>query len=418
MTNELRPRRPYVWTRAYSYEQFQKIEEVGRMRRDPRPAIGQATKFARCQIRDVNKWYRIIHSFEGYWNGEPVSFDPCIRPLFMEYATRLYETAAQEALQRFPGFTDHHVEDGPDLGERRLVFTSSKHELAVPFLFNRMRTLAEDKAVSVAESVHAELDGSTRIGGRRRMKLFVTVDRPSTDKGVWDEVRACFTEGRPFPIDPTPRQCDWRLVAPMRVALSLPELVYLNWADVRTPLSAADRALLESVATFDPAVIAQCIANGADPNATHSGGETALMELITSNPGDTVQPEPGEDWESLEARIPPVSLERRKACIQVLLDAGAHLDVRGPDENTALDLAILRKDEELLEWLLSLGADDTIQYDNTYPAAWPTTWDWAAGDCSIASTPEEVDLAERTWRMLRKHRQAPDGTMPDERPDW
>ncbi len=418
MSDRHQARRPYIWSRAYSHDQFQKVGNVARMRRALNPDIAAATKFARCQIIDPQGWYNVGHSFDGIWEGEPVYFDPVIRPLFMEYAACLYELAAQEALERFPGFTDFTVEDGPDLGERRLVFTSTKHDLALPFMFHRMYSLAEEKAAAVAESIRVELDDSVRIGGRRKMKLFVSLDRSTTDKGTWEEVRACFAEGKPFPIDTIPRQCDIKLVARMRTSLSIPELVYMNWADVKKPLSVADQALLDAVRTFDPEELARCIAAGADPNAMDSSGDTALIDLIQSEPWHYVKPEPGVDWEDQVAGIPSIPLEQRKACIQVLLDAGAHIDLHGPDATSPLAMAVLRKDEDLLEWLLMLGADDTIQYDDSYPAEWPTAWDWAAGDCSCADVGEERDAAERTWRMLRKHRQAPDGTMPGERPEW
>lgn len=412
--------RVHVWRRVYSFDQFRKIHEVARMRRELATDIAAATKFARCQIRGPQCWYNVSHFFDGVWQGEPVVFDPVIRPLFMEYALRLYELAARDALEKFPGFTDHVVEDGPDLGERRLVFTDSKHDLALPFMINQMWSLHEAKAVCVAESVRAEPDErGIRIGGRRQMKLFITLDRPSMDKTTWEEVRDGITAHGGFPVDAVPRQCDFKLVRPMRCEMSLPELAYLNWDSVRRPLSKADTALFKAVETFDPAEISRWLAAGADPNAIDDTGNTPLTELVSTDRWEHVKPEPGESWESLRGRIPPVTPDERKACIQVLLDAGADLDLCGPNTCTLLSNVVLRKDETLLDWLLELGADDTIlNFDDNYPGDWPTAWDYAASDCSIASGPEEEDEAERTWRALRRHRQAPDGTWPHERPEW
>lgn len=413
-------RRPHVWRRAFSYDQFEKIDKVARMRRELPTDVATATKFARCQIRDPGGWYRVSHSFDGIWQGEPVSFDPVIRPLFMEYAIRLYEQAARDAAERFPGFTDHLVEDGPEIGERRIVFTSPLHDLALPYMIRRMWSLHEDRVVSVAESISVQPDEPCgRIGGRRQMKLFVTLDRPSTDKSTWEEVRACFAEGKVFPIDTSSRQCDFKLAGPMRCEMSLPELAYLNWEDVRKPLSEADKMLFKAVETFNPAEISRCLALGADPNAIDHVGETPLIELASTDRWESVKPEPGESWEDLRARIPPVTFDERKACIQVLLSAGAHLDVSGPNSSTSLSRAILSKDEELLEWLLELGTDDTIMgFDDSFPGEWPTAWDRAISECSAAGGPEEREQAERTWKILRRHRQAPDGTLPHERPDW
>lgn len=411
----------HVWRRVYSFDQFKKIHEVASMRRELAADIAAATKFARCQIRDPRCWYHVLDAFDGVWQGEPVELVPVIRPLFMEYARHLYEMAACDALEKFPGFTDHVVEDGPDLGERRLVFTDSKHDLALPFMINRMWSLHEAKAVSVSESIRAEPDErGGRIGGRRIMNLFVTLDRPMTDRTTWEEVRDRIIAEGNFPVDRSPRQCDFHLAGPMRCEMSLPELAYLNWDVVRKPLGEADIALFKAVATFDPAEISRCLAAGANPNAIDKTGETPLMALVsTDERQEYVKPEPGESGGALRMSLSPVTLEERQACIQVLLDAGADLDLCGPNECTPLSTVVLNKDDALLDWLLAQGADDTIiNFDDEYPGGWPTVWDYAASDLSVAFTPAEEKEAERTWRALRRHRQAPDGTPPDERPEW
>ncbi len=410
-------RRPYIWSRAYSDDQVQKIYDVERMRRSLSEQIFGVSKFARSQLRDPKGWYNVGHSFDGLWQGESVVFDPVIRPLYLEYGTRLYELAAQEALERFPRMAEHVVVDGPDLGERRLHFTTGQHDLALPYMANCFWSLDEKKAVAVAESIRVELDDSVLIGGRRQIKLFISLDRPSTDESTWDEVRSFFAEGKLFPIDETPRQCDVKLAANMRTTMSIPDLVLLNWKEVRKPLTSADDALFKAIETFNPDAIASALADGADPNAIDTMDDTPLVNLISSDRWEYVKPERGESWEALQARIPSVTLGERKACVQVLLDAGAHIDVCGAEGTTAVTAAVLRKEHELLDWLLSLGGDDTIHHEDSRYGDWPAAWDYAATDLDLAA-PDEREAAELTWRALRRHRQAPNGTLPGERPEW
>lgn len=378
--------------------------------------VAKAMRFAPCQIRDPGGWYNVIRPFDGLWEGEQVSFEPVLRPLYMEYGARLYEAAAREAIERFPGFAEHIVEDGPDIQERRLVFTDRAHDLVLPFIVNRMYALDQDRAVSATESVVVgEVTPRIRVGDRRTLSLRVTLDRPATDEVTWQEVQGCFSSDRMLPLDPSPRQCSFGFVRPMLCDLSWHELAYLNWTEVRKPLTPADEALLAAVRTFDPTGIARSLAAGADPNALGDGDETPLTLLASTEPWHYVTLEDGESWDDLRRRSPLVSFEDRKACMEVLLDAGAHVDLCGPNGSTALTATALNKDDKLLEWLLAMGADDTADgYDDSSPGDWPPAWDFAASELTVEPGPD----SERVWRLLRRYRQAPDGTRPGERPDW
>lgn len=408
--------RAHVWTRALSPDQFTKVRQVERMRRSLDPEIAAATQFARCQIRDTGPEYRTHHSFDGFWEGEPVTFDATARPLFMDYAARLYEAAAREALELFPGFTDHIVEESPELGERRIVFTSGKQDLALCYMLGRFWRLADEGKINVGESIRVKPDPWRNSGhGRRTLKLEVWLDRPATDEAMSKELEARLSRGEPFPLDPTPRQCDIKLVAAMRAEMSLPELTYMNWHHVRKRLTPADQALFKAVEGFDRSTIAAALAQGADPNAIDEYGETPLAQLAENDRWMCVTPEKGETEEDLKARVPPISPAERIACMEVLHRAGAHLDLTGPEGLTPLAYAVLSKHVEAVEWLLRMGADDTINcYDDSWLGNWPSAWHHAWAGSSIRRTEE----AEQTWRMLRRHRQAPEGTMPNERPDW
>lgn len=411
-----RKRRVHVWTRALSLDQFEKIREVEWMRRSLDPEVVAATLFARCQIRDTGRWHKVSHRFDGSWEGEPVDFIATVRPLFMNYAARLYEAAAREALELFPGFTDHIVEDGPELGERRIVFTSGKQDLARCYMMGRIWRLADEGKFKVGESIRAEpAPLSYSRYGRRTLNLEVWFDRPVTDEVMSKEIEARLSRGESYPLDPTPRQCDMKLAAAMRAEMSLPELAYMNWEHARKPLTPADQALFKAVETFDRSTIAAALAQGADPNAIDEYGEPPLAQLANYDRWMYVATEKGETEEDLKARVPPVSTAERIACMEVLHRAGAHLDFTGPDGLTPLSSAVLAKHVEAVEWLLRMGADDTINcYGDSWPGAWPTAWDYASSDASI----ERTEAAEQTYRAFRRYRQGPDGKLPNDSPDW
>lgn len=408
-----RKRRAHVWTRSLSPDQFTKIRQVERMRRSLDPEVAAATLFARGQIRDTGPEYRAHHSFDGFWEGEPVNFDATVRPLFMNYAARLYEAAAREALELFPGFADHIVEDGPELGERRIVFTSGRQDLALCYMLGRFWSLADEGKITVGESIHVEPDQWRSSGhGSRTLKLEVWLDRPATDEAMSKELQAHLSRGEPYPLDPTPRQCNIKLVAAMRAEMSLPELAYMNWQHVRKPLTATDQALFEAVDTFDRSIIAAALAQGADPNAIDEYGETPLAQIAQNDRWMCVTREKGETEEDLKSRIPPVLPAERIACMEVLHRAGAHLDLTGPDGLTPLAYAVLSKHVEAVEWLLRMGADDTINcYDDSWLGNWPTAWDHASADYSV----ERTEAADQTYYAFRRYRQGPDGKMPNKR---
>lgn len=390
----------FVWSRAYSPDQIRKVGEVARFRRRFPPSLQQATRFARCQVRCSVARPSRHRCVEGLWDGERVLFDLDVRPLFLDHAQLYYERAARAAQAAFPGFQDHAVEDGPAQGERRLSFTNASHDLALPFMVGILCRLARDKAVRIGESA-TMTPLAAAAGTMRTVAVSVALDRPAIAVSDIDALSASLEQGLPLPIDQQERPCDPALIFPTIAVLSLPELVYLNWAEVRKHPGAAELGLLAAARALDAAALGRHLADGADPNILSEGGRSALFEVVAAEaPAD----DPGAD-------------DRRRLCLRALLDAGADVDCHGPDEVTPLAMAILRRRDDLTDWLLGEGADDAIKDLAADPSEWPTAWDWAASERTVAAL-DRLEDAERVWRVLRARRQAPDGTRPGERPEW
>jgi hypothetical protein len=336
-----------------------------------------------------------------------------IRPLFFDYSVRLYEAAVIEAHRLFPGFDACTFEDGPKLGERRIVYTSKTYDLAAAFMRSQFWKLADTGAGLVSESLVARFDDhAATVGGRRRVILDVALDRSFIEEATWDEAAAFLCAGKPIPLDERPRTCDRKLASAMWTEMSLTELAYLNWAAVKKPLGEADSALLAAAAAFDVHAIVSALADGADPNCMNDYGNTPLIVLAENERWETLSPGPGETWAELEKRIPRFTIEERVQAMEPILAAGGHIDLAGPYAVTPLVAAMQRRNEPLVDYLLACGADDTINcYDDEPPCDWPTAWDHAASDCSIAE-PDQRDVAERIWATLQRHRQGPDGSPP------
>lgn len=382
------------------------------MRRALPADVACATRFARCQLRAPLGNAVSLPSLDGVWQGEPVTFVPEIRPLIHEYALRLYAHAAREAIGRFPLLGGHVVEDGPDLGERRLRFTTGQPDLALSFMMGRFWQLMDDEIVEIADGIRVEPD-THRFGGPRRMNVVICLDGPSLDAAGWERIAAHLSTGAPPTLDPRPRACDRKLTAALRTTLSLPELVLLNWNAVRKPLSEADAALFRAIEWLDPAAIVRALAAGADPNALDEMGDSAIANVVRAEPWEHAAAMPGETWEQVKARFPSVTPEERLACLEPLVEAGASLDLCGPQGTNPVTMAVLRADHRVLDWLLARGADDTVHSEDE-EGHWPMAWSFASSERVVEGRLEN----EETRRTLRRHRQAPTGTLPGEDPDW
>ena len=399
--------RAYVWSQAYSVDQVKKVSDIGCLRqRFLSTEMATLTQFSRCQLCGPNGWHNHISPFDGIWDGEVVRFDPVFRHLGMEYTAQLYQLAAHDMAERFPRFAEHVIEDGPDIGERRLYFTTGQHDLAANYLRNKIWSLHDQKVVAVHENIRVEANpkGDARRG-QKHLKVFVDLDCPVTDPTTWNHIRDQLSRGHLPTTDPTPHQCDISQVSSMITSLSVPELVLLNWKQIRNPLSPAETAMFKAAAMADPEGIALCLANGANPNAINDSDLSAITTVVQydlSGGRSSAEADGEED--------PAVLLEKQKTCIRYLLDAGAHIDAMGAEGMSPVTAAALQKCHQLLDWILKLGANDTVDGVPENCCDLPPAWDYAITDEFLDAHEDWAENSALTLKALEQNRQAPDGS--------
>jgi hypothetical protein len=86
--------------------------------------------------------------------------------------------------------------------------------------------------------------------------------------------------------------------------------------------------------------------SGAEPNASNSEGETALMKSVVNEVDIVIEQDSNNNWEETrEVTAPDIQIVRQ------LLDAGADVSLQNGDGKTAIDLATAEGHDDLAELL-------------------------------------------------------------------
>lgn len=361
------------------------MDVIGRMRKYYLPLdIVDQGRFARCQLRYPENWYTVSHSAGGIWGDRPVDFNITIRPLFTEYAVAIYRQVLKDALAYYPNFMRHEVVDGPLVGERRLVFPDQLDEAASYWMESQAWDVMENSDIAVPESCTVRLDPESGAHGARfKADVKVLIDRPLNEREIRNEVAAVMAAGKPFPTDPVPRKCHPGTTMEMFTELSLPELVLLNWDQVRKKPTPADHKLHEAVERFDLDAVKAALAEGADPNSLpeEDGADTMLTKVVGYKHCERHKSE-CEDWNEISAKYPGPGSDDIIRMVDVLVEAGAAVDWSALNTETPLAEAALSSEAPVVQRLLDLGADPSIRcYDDQYPGKWGSAWNYAEFRC-------------------------------------
>lgn len=393
-------REAYVWRRHFSWDQMRKITSIDSMRRRFLPPdLVESCRFARCQLRDTEKWYNVSHSADGVWNGTPVCFDFIIRPLFAEYAVAIYRQVLKDVLAYYPNLMRYEVVDGPLVGERRLVFPDRLDEAAAHWMQSRAWYLIQRCDIAVPESCTVTLDpNAIRSGNRIKAEVHLVLDRPETTGETRDEVAAVMSSGRAFPVDPELRTGDPRATMDMFSELSLPELVLLNWPQVQKKPREVDRRLHQAIENFDYDGVRKALAEGADPNCLPDREcPECPLATVAGYKHWMRQPSKGRDSEELRRQCPGPTAEEINRMIDLLVDAGAAVDWAAPDELPPLAEATLDSDAAVVTHLLELGADPSIRcHTDEHPSEEGTAWEFADYRCN----PDVDHDDDSAWNAL------------------
>jgi hypothetical protein len=371
-------REAFMWRRQFSFDQMSKCRRIDSARGWLDSETQQMAGFARCQLQDTEDRFEVSSTHSIKWENTQVEFDVRIRPLFVEYAARIYTQALKDVYAYYPDFARHLVTDGPLVGERRLVFPDHLDEAAAYWLQTRFWELAEHGDIAIGESCSMNLrEKVSPETWHAPGELVLVLDKPLIDRATQDEAIAIFRDGKPYPLDEHPRKCDRQLAASLLAELSLPELVLLNWPQVKKPLSEVDRQLFEALEAFDVAAIQVALAAGANPNAISPDGRgTALTQVVTYKRADRVSLNNERDYACAVKEHPGPSPEEIIRVIDLLVGSGAAVNWAPPDERAPLSEACLNGTAEVVEHLLSLGADPSLRcYSDKHPMDWGDAWD-------------------------------------------
>ena len=385
----------YVWCRQFSRD---RLGELSRIRRARRLWLDEDTRrrsaFSRIQIGDTDKRYNVYRSIDGMWEGREVFFDVTIRPLFIRYAVDVFRRALADTYDHYPNFTRVEFEDGPLAGERRVIFPDRLDEAATTWLHSRFWQIAEKGDVRANEGFSAKfVEDGCRVGNRVKVSFEIDLDRPETNEATWHELNDILSAGKLPEIDPTPKRCDPKLSVSMLSHLSIPELFALNWTACLPPLDEADRSLLDAAGKLDVEGVRAALASGANPNSIDGKKEQTALGLIVE---ETLRFVGDEGYsESAANEKDQFALQ----AIDLLIDAGAAVDLAAFNECTPLAAACLNSDASIVTRLLEHGADPSILcYDDDYKGDWGGAWEYADYRCN----PHADNDDSSAWDALTK----------------
>lgn len=373
MPPQRKPKRDaFVWCRQFSRDRLEQLGDIRCARKwwlDEETA--KLSAFSRLQIGRTYNWCG--GSIDGVWEGREVEFGVTIRPLFIRYAVDVFRQALRDTLDHYPNFTRVEFEDGPLAGERRIIFPDRLDEAATTWLYNRFLEIAEKGDVRVQEGFSAKfVDDPVRIRNRVKVSLEIEIDRSEMNQGTWHEFQAILSAGKLPEVDAKPRRCDSMLSAAMLKHISLPELFVLNWKDCLPLLGDADHSLFEACGKLDVNGIRAALSSGANPNSIDGEKEETPLGLLV---------EQTERCRHEEGYSQAVADEKERVAlhaIDLLIQAGAAVDLAAFNEDTPLAAACLYSDAGIITRLLEHGADPSIHCNDDDPKGdLGTAWDHA-----------------------------------------
>ena len=133
-------------------------------------------------------------------------------------------------------------------------------------------------------------------------------------------------------------------------------------SDFQPPLAGPEEwALWDAIAHTDPAAIKAALARGARVNAADANGQTALLRAIASDDLETVQQllRAHARVDGMDSQLTPLAAAAQRgnvALLQVLLRAGATVNLSGADGLTPLAHAAQGKHLAAVQVLIKAGA--------------------------------------------------------------
>jgi hypothetical protein len=411
----------FIWTREFTYERLQKIQRIQRKWESLFKQPGDQGHYARYQWLGSGRG--------GIFNGEkfsaPIDGQECTNYLKIVttrewFAKEVYSRALAQTRKRYPNFDAHLFIDGARVGERIIEFLSEEHELAWGHIWTSLWKIIEDESPTVREEVIIEPCSSwgypvavavTKTYGNEIVAdhRLITVVRHVKEATEVDyaAVRTLLVDGRQPEIDSTPVSYNFNDIREGFIELSSPELVVLNWAEARPPLSEADRELHQAAYKLDRAGVENAIARDANVNHVDEGNNSVIKNVIEGLGDHRAHCQAAEDdleWYGGPRPAREIPEDEIVALIEFLLDQGAHPDLHGPEETPAIVDASLGCHARIVALLLKRGANAAVRWAwDSHPDDWPQAWDSPSFDAFQENCPE----ARTVYDLLILNRPSP-----------
>ena len=300
--------------------------------------------------------------FGGEGSVSNVSFHGHFLTAGFVYASRVLVEAWAQTTHRFPDWLDHRWVDH-NIAWRKLAFNSPARFEAEEFCNRAIQEIANSGKISVIEryslfscdrngnDVQSPDESGDSCG--RSQKALVVVDVPSLTKEITDSLCETVALGSAPNIDVRPRSFGYEDIAPYIVRLNPWLLSLRNMKDGAPPFTDLDKALFDAVERLDMPMAIEMVARGANINAMQDG-ETALTKLTEAWIFEDSQAPQADE---ICRRFLELTQTLRIGMMQQLIELGADVNLFGFDGVYPLTAAVLNHEAEVVEFLLSKGAD-------------------------------------------------------------
>jgi len=384
-------KKAFIWTREFSCERLTKIQRIQRNYESIFKQAGDQGHYASFHwLGDIPGSFTTRDTFSAPVDGLECKIHLNVISTRDWFAKEIYTQALERTRLRYPGFDDHRFIDGLKIGERVLEFCSETWELARGHLWTSLWKIIEDDSPKVCEMLIIEpctsfgypLEfaekkpyGNEIVSDHRLIIVVCNIN----DAGKFNSsnIRDILINGELPEIDQSPVSYSFEDIRGGFIELSSSELVVLNWADARKPLSDVDYEFHQSAEKLDRAGIENAIAKGANLNSL-SKSDSSVINSIIESWGDHYWHchVPENELDSYGTRPEREILQSEiVALIDYLIDMGAHPDLHGPEESPAIVTAAIGCYSLIMESLLKWGANSAINWAwDSYPGEWPQAW--------------------------------------------
>lgn len=326
------------------------------------------------------------------------------------FAKKVMSRAIASARRRYPSWESHRFEEGPRVGERRLVFNSETAVLADQHIDWMVRHIADREP----PPLHAfwRLRGATqgawqpddpehlRASGKRAPEnrvLLMVIDALDPTKEIVKESTMAWRTGVLPSRIPSIHRFGYADLENSLEWLTWPERVLLNWEAIAyDSLKDVDIDLLDSAEALDIVGMKGALDAGANPNTLHpEHGSAMRLVICAAGLGGKGDPRSASRAESRLQQC-------RRNALDLLHRYGAHVDLHSPQNAPVMVDALLAEDADALQWLLDHGADASIVDAGFGGPEDPIAW-----DCALEMLDRERPEARATIRALLDSRDSP-----------